>query len=206
MQSVFSIDPEAVPFYPESYFEPLKLEAMFPGRSDLPLEIDLGCGDGTFLIALAANEPGRNFVGVERLLGRVRRTSRRAARIGLTNLRVLRLESYYAVRYLLPEQSVSVFHVMFPDPWPKRRHHHKRLIQTEFLDAARLALEPNGELRLTTDDLPYYKHMRKTFEAFPGLSEEPWEPGADYPRTDFEQVFRSKGLPIYRALLRNQAS
>jgi tRNA (guanine-N7-)-methyltransferase len=202
MQPVFSLDPEAALFFPESYFETLELGTVFPGRSHLPLEVDIGCGDGTFLIELAGSEPVRNFMGVERLLGRVRRTSRRATRAGLTNLRVLRLESHYVVRYLLPPESVSVFHVMFPDPWPKRRHHHKRLIQTEFLDAVRLALKPGGELRLTTDDLPYYKQMRKAFETHPGFAEEPWEPGEDYPQTDFERIFRCKGLPIYRALLR----
>lgn len=206
MQSVFSLDPESVPFFPENYFEPLDVGTMFPGRADLPLEVDVGSGDGTFLIALAASDPERNFLGVERLLGRVRRTSRRAARIGLCNLRVLRVESHYVVRYLLPGQSVSVMHVMFPDPWPKRRHHPKRLIQTEFLDAAQAALKPGGELRLTTDDLPYYKHMRKVFETHPGFAEEPWEPGPDYPQTDFEQLFRAKGLPIYRALLRKRAA
>ena len=189
---------------PESVFVPLDLAAMFPCQSGAPLEADLGCGDGGFLLAMAGRYPERNFLGVERLLGRVRRTCKRAAAAGLANVRLVRLESHYLVRYLLPSESVTTFHLMFPDPWPKRRHHGRRLVQPEFLEVAWQALQPGGELRLSTDDLPYYKHMRAVFGAFPGFGEEPWEPGPDYPQTDFERQFRAQGLPIYRALLRKR--
>jgi len=202
MQSVFLIPPETVEFLPENYFAPLDLAAVFPGRPDAPLEVDLGSGDGSFLVAMANRAPERNFLGVERLLGRVRKTCRRMARTQARNGRIIRVESHYLIRHLLPRGSVSVMHVMFPDPWPKRHHHHKRLIQTEFLDTAREALAPGGELRLTTDNLPYFQHMRKVFSVHSGFAEEPWTPGPDYPQTDFERLFRSQGLPIHRALLR----
>jgi len=205
MQPVYLFPPETVRFQPENPCEPLDLAALFPGRQGAPLEVDLGCGDGSFLLAIAARAPEHNFLGVERLLGRVRRTSRGAATLGLTNVRVIRLESHYVVRYLLPGGSASVLHVMFPDPWPKRRHHHRRLIQPAFLDAAAQALRPGGELRLTTDDLPYFKHMRAVFNAHPAFVEQPWEPGPEYPQTDFERQFRAQGLPIHRALLRTPA-
>lgn len=178
------------------------MDALFPGRPHAPLEVDLGCGDGAFLVAMAGQTPEHNFLGVERLLGRVRKTSRRTAREGLENVRLLRIESHYTLRHLLPGGSVAVAHVMFPDPWPKRRHNHRRLIQTEFLDAVQRVLAPGGELRLTTDDLPYFTHMRAVFQKHPAFVEEPWEPGEDYPQTDFERLFRGKNLPIYRALLR----
>ena len=202
MQSVFLIPPDTIEFKPESYFDPLDLGAIFPKRAGAPLEIDLGSGDGSFILAMAAGSLDRNFLAVERLMGRVRKTCRRTGRLGLPNLRVLRLESHYLLRHLLRRESVAVLHIMFPDPWPKRRHHHRRLIQTEFLDAAHAVLQAGGELRLTTDDQPYFLHMRKVFTAHPGFVEEPWEPGEDYPQTDFERGFRAKGLPIYRALLR----
>lgn len=202
MQSVFLIPPDTIEFKPESYFDPLDLAAIFPGRAGLPLEMDLGSGDGSFVMAMAAASLDRNFLAVERLMGRVRRTCRYTGRLGLRNLRVLRVESHYLLRHLMPAQSVAVLHIMFPDPWPKRRHNHRRLIQTEFLDAAHTVLQPAGELRLTTDDHPYFLHMRKVFTAHPGFTEEVWEPGEDYPQTDFERGFRAKGLPIYRALLR----
>lgn len=204
MQSVFLIPPDSLEFIPENYFVPLQLGAIFPDRADAPLEVDLGSGDGAFLVEMSGRHPERNFLGVERLLGRVRRTCRRLARTGAANARMIRLESHYLVRYLLPRGAVSVFHVMFPDPWPKRRHQAKRLIQTGFLDDVREALAPGGELRLTTDSLPYFEHMREVFEAHPGFTEEPWAPGEDYPQTDFERHFRGQGLPIHRALLRKR--
>ena len=126
MQSVFLIPPDSVEFIPENYFVPLDLAVLFPHQPGAPLEVDLGSGDGTFLIALANSAPERNFLGVERLLGRVRRTCRYMARTGAVNARIIRVESHYLVRYLLPRASVSVMHVMFPDPWPKRKHQPKR--------------------------------------------------------------------------------
>lgn len=202
MQSVFLIPPDSLEFIPENYFAPLDLAAIFPERPAAPLEVDLGSGDGAFLVEMAGRTPERNFLGVERLLGRVRRACRRLARTGASNARLLRVESHYLVRYLLPPGTVTTFHVMFPDPWPKRRHHANRLIQTAFLDDARTALAPGGELRLTTDSLLYFEHMRAVFEGHPGFAEEPWTPGEDYPQTDFERYFRGQGLPIHRALLR----
>ena len=202
MQSVFLIPPDSVEFLPADYFAPLDLADVFPGRADAPLEVDLGSGDGSFLVEMTRRFPERNFLGVERLLGRVRKTCRRMARTGATNGRVIRVESHYLVRHLLPRASVRVLHVMFPDPWPKRHHHPRRLIQTGFLDDAREALAPGGELRLTTDNLPYFEHMRAVFGAHCGFAVEPWTPGPDYPQTDFERLYRGQGLPIHRALLR----
>src|ERR1700742_4255009 len=85
-------------FVPESYFQALDLEPVFPRRA--PLEVDLGCGDGSFLVALAKQNPQRNFLGFERLVGRVRSATRKIAHENLDNARVLRIESSYAVAYL----------------------------------------------------------------------------------------------------------
>ena len=204
MQSVFLIPPDSLEHLPENYFTPLDLDAVFPELPGAPLEVDIGCGDGSFLVEMARRAPERRFLGVERLLGRVRKTCRRLARIGASNARVIRVESHYLVRHLLPRGSASVIHVMFPDPWPKRKHNNRRLIQTDFLDAVREALGEGGELRLTTDDAPYFQHMREVFSVHPGFVEEPWTPGDDYPQTDFERHFRGLGQPIYRALLRRK--
>ncbi len=205
MTSVFAFPPETVEFFPEDYFAPLDMGPLFPCPG-VPLEIDLGCGDGGFLTAMAKRTPEHNFLGVERLLGRVRRCTRLAARFGLTNVRMLRIESHYFLRYLLPPGAASVIHILFPDPWPKRRHQSRRLFQTEFLDTARIALTERGEIRFTTDDLPYYTHALEVAGTHAGFEQVPWEPGEDYPQTDFEREFRGKGLPIYRLLLRKVRS
>src|SRR5260370_8374057 len=95
-----------------------------------------GCGSGVFFIEAARQYPERNFFGVERLLGRVRKTLRSASQLGLTNVRVLRLEIDYTIRFLLSPGSVSRLHLSFPDPWPNRRHSRRRLVDEGFLAAS----------------------------------------------------------------------
>jgi len=95
-----------------------------------PLHVDLGCGEGSLLCELAERHPEKNFLGIERLASRVAKTSRKAARID--NVRVLHAETSYALRYLLPERSVETFYLLFPDPWPKRRHHRRRIFTPDF--------------------------------------------------------------------------
>ena len=194
------IAPESYEFTPADYFSPIRVEELFARQA--PLEIDVGCGEGAFLVAMAKGNPQRNFLAVERLVGRVRKVCRRSARAGLDNVRVMCVESDYTVKHLLPAGSVSVFHVMFPDPWPKRKHHRRRLVNRGFLDAVRGALCDGGELRLTTDDVDYFQHMKKVTAAHEGYSQEPWPDDPAYPQTDFEKRFREQGLPIHRLLLR----
>src|SRR5262245_58581700 len=106
---------------PESYLSVLNLGITF-GRP-APLDVDLGCGDGSFLCELAQRNPDRNFLGIDKLAGRVANSCRRAA--ALENVRILNVEISYAVRYFLPKGAVETFYLFFPDPWPKRRHHRR---------------------------------------------------------------------------------
>lgn len=184
---------------PESYFEPLALEKFFGRKA--PLEVDVGSGEGRFLIAMATRHPERNFLAMERLLGRVRKTLQEAQARSLENIRVLRAESSYSIRYLLPPESVEVFHVAFPDPWPKRRHWERRLVNVEFLQSCHAALTQTGELRLKTDHAGYFEHMQEVIASSPQFKPVDWPEDPDYPRTDFERKFERRGLPIYRARL-----
>jgi tRNA (guanine-N7-)-methyltransferase len=183
---------------PASIFEPLSPREMF--GTDQLIEVDLGSGPGKFLVESARRFPDRNFLGIERLLGRVRKTCRAASMIGLTNVRVLRLELDYTVRYLLPENSISRFHLNFPDPWPKRRHHARRVVDDEFLQAIHRSLVTCGELWIKTDHKSYFQNIKQV-AARPEL----WTPlewlEEGYPRTDFEEQFLAKELPIYRLRL-----
>lgn len=167
-----------------------------------PLEIDFGCGDGSFMLAMAARFPERNFLGTERLLGRIEKVSRAIARNGLANCRILRLESNYSARHLLPVGCAQIAHIGFPDPWPKRHHHARRLFQDEFMESLHQVLAPGAEVRLKTDDQPYFLWIEKVIARAKGFERIEWPEEPDYPTTDFEQHFLSQGLPIYRARLR----
>ena len=185
--------------FPLDLCQPLLLGEIF--GNDHPVEIDLGSGSGKFLIETGLRYPERNFLGVERLLGRVRKTRRKACHRSLANVRVLRVEIDYAVRHLLLPNSVSRFHLSFPDPWPKRRHHTRRLVDEEFLGAINTALEPNGELWIKTDHVEYFSWIEKNVTlAGATLAELPWED--EYPSTDFDETFAAENTPIYRLRLR----
>jgi tRNA (guanine-N7-)-methyltransferase len=188
---------------PPSILEPLCLRELF--YTNRPIEVDLGSGSGKFLVESALKFPNRNFLGIERLLGRVRKTCRVASEIGLTNLKVLRLELDYTVRYLLPENSIWRFHLNFPDPWPKRRHQTRRIIGSEFLAAIYRSLIDGGELWIKTDHEAYFQQITKT-AAGSDLFDPMGSVDEGYPLTDFEEQFLAKGLPIYRLRLRKRTS
>jgi tRNA (guanine-N7-)-methyltransferase len=198
--AAFEAAAERVEWIPDDYFKRVTPEQLFPRMA--PVEIDFGCGEGAFLVAMAKRHPERNFLGTERLLGRVRKVCRGAARAGLQNLRLLRIESKYAVQYLLPPACLTVAHVSFPDPWPKRHHQPRRLIQDDFVAGVHTALVPGGELRLKTDDLPYFMWMEKVIGRATGFERIDWPDDPDYPITNFERRFLAQGLPIHRARLR----
>jgi tRNA (guanine-N7-)-methyltransferase len=167
--------------------------------NDHPVELDLGAGDGGFALAYAQQHPEINLFAVERLLGRVRKIEKRAARAKLDNLRVLRLEFGYTVRYLLPPESVSVAHILFPDPWPKRRHWPRRLIQPGFVSDLAATLKPGGELRFTTDHAHYFETAQQAVTEAGVLKRVPdWNWATD-PITDFQRTFDAEGRATYRA-------
>jgi len=186
---------------PETYVAPLDLLAIF-GRA-APLHVDLGCGDGSFLCELARRYPDQNFLGIERLVGRVAKACLKAST--LENIRVLNVENTYAVRYLLPEASVETFYLLFPDPWPKRRHQRRRIVKTDFLDAIHRALANNGFFRVATDRLEYFEQIRavvRNHSGFAIVDPDASSARTNLPLTKFERRFRGLGAPIYRLALR----
>lgn len=184
--------PEPNELLPTDYFRRFERADIFPDSA--PLEVDLGSGDGSFLLAMAKQFPDRRFLGVERLLGRVRKLCRRSHRDGLTNLKVLRLESIYTVEWLLPPKSISRIHLLFPDPWPKARHHKRRVVQAPFLNAVTKALVPGGEFLFRTDHEEYAEWAREELEAFDALQLIDWLPDDEfYAETDFQRQWAAEG-------------
>ncbi len=188
-------------FVPPDYFRRLSPDELVrPGR---PLEVDLGCGDGAFLLGMAGHFPERDFLGVERLLGRVRKVCRKLTRGGLENARVLRLESRYAVEWLLPPASASRLHLLCPDPWPKLRHHRRRIVNAEFLGAVRRVLVPGGEFLFMTDNPDYHEWTGERLEEFGGFEVLPWRDGDFfYPKTDFQLQWEAEGKRMFRTRCR----
>jgi tRNA (guanine-N7-)-methyltransferase len=184
---------------PANCFAPLDLGSLF-GRA-APLEVDLGCGEGSFLAAIAAANPARNFLGVERQPGRVRSACRKLEQRGLTNARVLASEISYAVAEMLPPDSVTTFHLLFSDPWPKRRHAPRRVVNDSFFAAVTRALVSGGVLNVATDHLAYFDEIRRRAAQATNLAEISPE-GAVAAVTRFEKVFTGLGAEIHRLSLR----
>lgn len=183
---------------PSDYFKKLPKEELF-AEIDKPLEIDLGCGDGSFLVAMALKYPEKNFLGVERLLGRVRKVLRKSEENSLSNLKVLRLELSYTIEWLLPDHCASRIHLLFPDPWPKKKHHKRRLINESFCEALVKILNQDGDFLFKTDHEEYFEESMKTLQNFSLLDHIPWDNQNYYPVTDFERIWNNVGKRIYTA-------
>lgn len=190
---------------PPDYFAELKLTDFFP--EEVPLEIDLGCGDGKFVLEMAEHHSERQFLAVERLLGRVRKVCRGAEKRGLKNLKVLRLESLYTLEWLLPAGRVDRLHLLCPDPWPKARHHRRRLFQKPFLDAVLRVLKPGGELLFKTDHAEYFEWCEEHLAEYEGLEREAWPDDAFfYPKTDFQLQWEAEGKSLQKLRARKPGS
>jgi len=190
---------ESIELIPRDYFRFLRREEIFPDTSRR-LELDVGCGDGTFLLEMAQHYPDRDFLGIERLGGRVKKISRRATRLGLTNARVLCLESSYVLGWLLPDACAARVHLLFPDPWPKKRHAGKRFIHPENLTALHRVLATGGDVLFKTDHADYFAASSEAMETSPLFRRAGWlPPGEFHPDTDFEKVWIAQGCAICRA-------
>jgi tRNA (guanine-N7-)-methyltransferase len=180
-----------------SIVEPLDLSEIF--QKPRPLEVELGCGDASFLVEYARRNPEKNFIGIERLLGRIQKLDRKGRRAGLANLHGVRIESSYFLQYLLPPRSAVALHIYFPDPWPKKKHRKHRLIGENFPALARAALASGGVVYLRTDDADYFRQMTEVFAASGEFQkvETPVELAGLL--TDFEREFRARNIQTLRA-------
>ena len=166
---------------------------------DRPLEIEVGCGKGQFLAKRAKENPDCDFLGIERMLERVRLFAGKCKRGGLANARVLRLEALYTFHYLLPDHHARTVYVFFPDPWPKKKHHSHRLFGPLFLNALWKRLEVGGKLEFATDHKEYFETVCECFSLDKRFERVDPMPRPKEVWTEFETMFRSQGLPVYSA-------
>lgn len=127
------------------------------------LEIEIGCGKGKFLLARAAQCPESRFVGVDyarKWLARGRKWGEKKA---LQNVTFVRMETREFLLEVAPE-SADIFHIYFPDPWPKRRHHKRRLVSEDFLVLLYGRLKPGGLIEIATDHAEYFEQIRRAAE------------------------------------------
>lgn len=179
---------------------PLPIEELIPG--DDPWEVEIGFGQGSYLIDRAVSGRGR-FLGVEVVSKYYRVLNRRARYRALDNILVIRCEAQYLASAVLPQEFAAAVHVYFPDPWPKRRHSKRRLFDSESVDLLLGLLEPSGRLFFATDHAAYGSGVLDTLQQHPGVEvdvvEGSWRDGA---RTNYERKYMAEGRPVLRLEVR----
>jgi tRNA (guanine-N7-)-methyltransferase len=175
------------------------------------IECDFGAAKGKFLSESAVLNPAVFFAGIEGLSERVRRSNKKIARLGINNAALWRGWGKESLDALIPDGFLDTLHVSFPDPWPKRRHWFRRLVNREFLEIAAKKLKPadgesqGGVLRLMTDHPGYFLAMKEHLTAQGGWEEVSWEDDLARPITEFETIFLAKGDPIGRVAVRRNS-
>jgi tRNA (guanine-N7-)-methyltransferase len=181
-------------------------------RRGLPLELEIGSGKGTFLVQQAERLPEVNFLGVEYAKAFWRYAADRARRRALPNVRLLHADAAVFVAWHAPDAVFRQVHIYFPDPWPKKRHHKRRLIQDEFLRQLHRVLADGGMARLVTDHDGYFAWMADHAARAAGLFERlPFDrpvsaAEGEVVGTNFERKYRREGRPFNAMTLRRIGS
>lgn len=177
----------------QSTSAPLDLPRIFGRHAPLVLEIGSGMGETTAAIAKA--RPEADFIAVEVHGPGVGSLLNRIVSDKLENLRVIRHDAMEVLERMIPDGALAALHLFFPDPWPKKRHHKRRLVQPEFAALAARKLAPGGLLHAATDWPDYAEHMQLVFTA-EVLFEEAEQGFVQRPATKFEKRGRRLGHPI----------
>jgi tRNA (guanine-N7-)-methyltransferase len=176
---------------------PLRWAELF--NREAPTDVEIGSGKGKFLNEFATANPERNILAIERSAKYHRLGCDRAARRGLTNLRLLHTTGEDLLFRLLDEASVANFYVLFPDPWPKKRHHKRRFFKTEIVAALGRALMAGGRLLVKSDHAGYADVIGRVLAEAPDLRQiEPNEAFANLPITGFEHKYAIEGRRIFQ--------
>ena len=177
-------------------------EAIF--NSSAPLEVELGAGKGDFIVARAVENPDRNFLAIE-LSGLVSRMlAVRCGRAGLSNLRVIRMDARSLVNLMLESESVSTYHIYFPDPWPKERHHKHRLFTPHFVAGLYRTMAVGGTLQVATDVPDYARQIFQLLDESDLVLHSAEVPAPS--QTAFGKRFIATGKPIYARTYRKRGA
>ena len=193
--------------YPQVAFNPNDLDGKIDfvqifGRPG-PIHIEVGSGKGTFLVNQAKSQPQVNFLGIEWASRYYRYAVDRIGRWGLINVRLIRAEAVSFLSGHVADSSVDCFHIYFPDPWPKKRHHKRRFFNCANTAELLRCLKAGGSIRIATDHVEYFEQIRQVLAAFAGdLEEIDFLPTAgaeqdEWVGTNFERKYIKDNRPIY---------
>ncbi len=177
--------------------------------SQAPLVVEIGFGNGQALAWMAANEPDKRFIGIEVHEPGVGRLLRSLESEALANVRVAMTDAVEVLSRQTVADSLDEVRIFFPDPWPKKRHHKRRLIQPDFIELASARIKPGGLLHLATDWAPYAEWMVEVLSAAkrlkllgdPYVSRPAWRP-----QTHFERRGLRRGHQIFDILAQRRES
>lgn len=169
--------------------------------NDHPVEMEIGSGKGTFITEQAKARPEVNFFGIEYARWFWRYASDRLRRNKCMNARTVRAEAAYFLAEFVPDASIAVLHIYFPDPWPKKRHHKRRLIQPKFMPAVERILVPGGRLQVVTDHKDYFEQIEPAVRGANFTVVDYNRPGSagdgEFVGTNFERKYQREGRPFY---------
>jgi len=199
MQTNHELIVEPIGLDPDTLPKPLDWATLF--GNDHPVELEIGMGKGTFLTEAAKAHPETNFFGIEWARWFWRYGSDRLRRNGCTNARAVRAEAGFFIREFVKDASLSVLHIYFPDPWPKKRHNKRRLIQPPFVKEIERILAPGARLQIVTDHQNYFEQIEAVVKGSNLNIVEYNRPGAaaegEFVGTNFERKYKREGRPFY---------
>ena len=168
-----------------------------------PVHIEIGSGKGTFLLGQATAQPADNFLGIEWARKYYRYVVDRIGRWGLMNVRIIRTDAAGFIANSVPDGSVDCFHIYFPDPWPKKRHHKRRFICPPNMEQLIRCLKASGQTRIATDHNDYFEQIKKVITAVNDKLEEidfihpAGAESGEWTGTNFERKYIKEQRPIY---------
>ena len=186
---------------------PMNYEAVYGRRAPVVLEVGFGMGDATAQVAAAA--PDTDFIGCEVHAPGIGALLQRIDEGSMANLRIVRHDAVEVLRNMVPPASLAGVHVWFPDPWHKKRHNKRRLIQPAFVELVTSRLAPGGYLHCATDWQPYAEQMLELLSAAPGLhnATEGYAPKPSWrPVTKFEARGLLLGHGVWDLLMRKRTA
>jgi tRNA (guanine-N7-)-methyltransferase len=216
--SAIGVDPASFPSLPDDLLQhPEKAHlsiASWFAHPERPLEIEIGSGKGTFILGQAQADPMTNYLGIEYAHEFYLYAADRIRRAQLPNVRMLCTDAAEFVHWRVPSACCQVVHLYFADPWPKARHHRRRMIQDRFLEDCLRVLKPGGELRVVTDHMDYWAWMERHFERWCAphgpYQRLPFTPpttarDGELVGTNFERKYREEGRGFNATILRKPA-